>query len=877
MTLAAPDSTFDSALDGSRAGFGIHALMVMSGFAGLGYQVIWTRMLSAALGAEALAVLAVVAAFFAGLAVGALVLDRRIAASRRPGLWYAALEVVIGLWTLALIWLIPTAAGAMAAAMGPEPSGPWRWAVAFGAPLLLLAPATVAMGATLPAAEKLYALRARTAAGVGGLYAANAFGAMLGALMTAAALTPALGHSAALAVFAAVNLLCAAGMLAGPARAEVALPPLPKAKAGRGPTPAGLALLFATGLIGIGYEVAVIRALAQAMHNTVYSFAAVVAVYLLGAAAGAALWQRFWRGAHPAGLMALTAATCGLSAVVAVGGPDLAPWLIAALATDGAAGGIAAELALAGLAFLAPAAAMGALFSSLAQAMRGPDGGLGAAFAANTAGAACAPLAVGLALIPAVGATGALAVLTLAYAALALAVWPAAIGRALPGAGAAVALAAFALGGPFDPRLVRAPEGGDIVRHIEGPSAAASVVVDAAGVNWLVVNGGFVMGGDGTAALDRVQGHFALMRHPNPSRALFLGVGAGATLAAAAAHADLRAEGVELSPEVAALIPHFAAAQADIAGSEGRVTVATADARRFVRVAPDLYDVIVADNFHPAKDGAAMLYTVEHFRALRDRLTPDGVVVQWLPLHQLDVPTLRLILRSFLDVFPDAQLSVGNANIITPILALSASRDGRSPALEALLRRPINPSLGLALEAVGLDSPFALHGGFLAGPEALTEFAGAGPLNTDDHPLAASMAPRTVYAPLPPAPERLLALIDALPRRAADAIALPPTTWAQGFAERLEAYWAARDAFIRLGATRAPTGDAARDAEWLAPALVDIVRVSPDFTPAYAPAVALARRLGATDTYGARALLAALIRAAPARPEAGAALAELGG
>ncbi|MFN3616094.1 MAG: hypothetical protein ACK4WC_16260, partial [Rubrimonas sp.] len=69
-------------------GFAIHALLVASGFAGLGYQVIWTRMLSAALGAETLAVLAVVAAFFAGLAAGALAFDRRIAASRRPGLWY---------------------------------------------------------------------------------------------------------------------------------------------------------------------------------------------------------------------------------------------------------------------------------------------------------------------------------------------------------------------------------------------------------------------------------------------------------------------------------------------------------------------------------------------------------------------------------------------------------------------------------------------------------------------------------------------------------------------------------------------------------------------------------------------------------------------
>ena len=44
------------------------ALMLASGFAGLGYQIIWTQEFALCLGTESASVLAVVAAFFAGLA-----------------------------------------------------------------------------------------------------------------------------------------------------------------------------------------------------------------------------------------------------------------------------------------------------------------------------------------------------------------------------------------------------------------------------------------------------------------------------------------------------------------------------------------------------------------------------------------------------------------------------------------------------------------------------------------------------------------------------------------------------------------------------------------------------------------------------------------
>jgi spermidine synthase len=78
-------------------------LMTLSGFASLVYQIVWTQQLGTWLGHEVAAVLAVVAAFFGGLASGSWALGRCIARSPHPGRWYAALELVIALWGLVLL------------------------------------------------------------------------------------------------------------------------------------------------------------------------------------------------------------------------------------------------------------------------------------------------------------------------------------------------------------------------------------------------------------------------------------------------------------------------------------------------------------------------------------------------------------------------------------------------------------------------------------------------------------------------------------------------------------------------------------------------------------------------------------------------------
>src|SRR5260221_14730362 len=84
------------------------ALMLASGFAGLGYQIVWTAQCALFLGHESAAVLAVVAAFFGGLSAGAGMLGPRIEKSSCPVRWYSGCELVIAFWGFVLVFAMPS-------------------------------------------------------------------------------------------------------------------------------------------------------------------------------------------------------------------------------------------------------------------------------------------------------------------------------------------------------------------------------------------------------------------------------------------------------------------------------------------------------------------------------------------------------------------------------------------------------------------------------------------------------------------------------------------------------------------------------------------------------------------------------------------------
>jgi spermidine synthase len=297
-----------------------------------------------------------------------------------------------------------------------------------------------------------------------------------------------------------------------------------------------------------------------------------------------------------------------------------------------------------------------------------------------------------------------------------------------------------------------------------------------------------------------------------------------------------------------------------------------ADARRYVRASDRRYDVIVSDNFHPARSGSGSLYTVEHFEAVRSRLETGGLFCQWLPLHQLDLQTLRSIVKSFLAVYPHGSAMLASNSLETPVVGLVGRADDGQFDAQALRKRMTNVVLPEMLGNAGIEDELALLGSFIAGPDSLRRFAGDAPANTDDLPVVAYHAPRITYAPDSLPRDRLLSLLRGLSIEPRELIAASPE---EALPARLAAYWAARNRFIESGQSVRPSHDVEEMLAQVREPLLSVLRISPDFRPAYDPLVRMAMALSQSDAPRARALLMELTQAQPARPEAQRALREI--
>lgn len=838
--------------------------MVASGFAGLGYQIIWTQECALWLGHEAAALLAVVAAFFCGLALGGLLLGRRIEASEQPRRWYAGCELLIGAWSSLLCFAWSPLSDAVLRLTGAEPSAIWQWTIAFGATFVVLLPATAAMGATVPAMERLVARESHHARSITLLYASNTAGAVLGVLATALWLIPALGLRQSALVCIALNLLCAALSLLFPARAEPV--PAPASAANVSKTRAALLRLALTGFLGVGYEVLVVRVLSQVTEDTVYTFALLLAVYLTGTAAGAALYRRYLEGCRSASklrdrLLAALAMSCWVGSACLFSAERVKDWALEGLG-GGLSAALAAEAVLALLAFGLPTLVMGAVFCHLCRAAKRAGVSFGRAFGVNLLAAAAAPVLLGVVVVPVLGSKLALLLVVLGYVALAGRrswrqpfVW-------LPTAGG---LGFAWLSPPL--QFVAVPAGGHVVTYREGVMAAVSVVEDAAGVARLFINNRQQEGSSASLRVDARQAVLPLLLHRAPHRALFLGLGTGVTASSAAADPTLQVDAVELLPEVVAASSRF------VVDGSSRLHIVAADARRYVRATDQRYDVIISDNFHPARSGSGALYTVEHFRAVQERLAEGGVFCQWLPLHQLDLGSLRSIVGSFLTAYPHAWAMIASNSLETPVLGLVGRANQERFDVAVLHERLGHLALPEWLPALALEDELAVLGSFAMGPAALKRFASGAPLNTDDHPVVAYSAPRITYAPDSSPRDRLIWLLREL-SVAPDELIEPPSD--PKWSSRLAAYWMARDRYVESGRDVRPSSRVEEMLAQVREPLLAVLRISPDFRPAYDPLLGMAQALAGSDVSSARQLLAELAAIQPTRTEAASALSLIG-
>ena len=733
------------------------AIFVLSGAAGLIYEIVWSRQLVLVFGNTTQAVSAILTGFFGGMAIGATIGGRIADRVRSPLRMYGLLElalVVVVLVTPVTFGLINEVyRGIYPALQGTPFLAIARLILA----VLALAPATIMMGATFPALVRHFTRTAALGQAFGRLYSANTMGAVVGTLLAGLVLIELLGLSGALRVGALCSAI--AGLVAlWLARGDTGVVPLdeehpePARTTATGAPPVGLraagkivwlplVIAFVSGLTSLGYQVAWTRLLTSGTGGLTYVFTVILALFLIGIALGATTFNAFRpRIKDPVRVLALSQIAV---AILGVAGLILVISQPRSLDAGNPMGSMGVLMGAAILTVLPVTIVMGFAFPTASELLRdergtgGSESGL--LLGVNTTGAIIGSLVIPFVLMPTIGSPLIIVVLALINIALGvgLALWARPRRSLLAGAGAIVAVLIVVLatipGVVVQPNVARILDRGAVLfesREDEIASVQAGQVGQTPEL-WV--------GGTSMTLLTvdaKLMPILPLIARPESERALVVAFGMG-TAHRTALIAGLRTDTVELVPSVPKMYGwYYPDANQVLADPDGRVIVA--DGRNHLELVADAFDIIVTDPPPPIQSsGVSVISSLEYYEAGRDHLTDGGVMMQWTPYGTSEAD-LKEHIRTFATVFPHVTVVNGFAGYGFYMLGSTEPISLDPAAGRSVLERP-----GVLADiSSAFDSPESTVDGWLDLIEARTwlvddevrAHAGTGPLITDDEP-----------------------------------------------------------------------------------------------------------------------------------------------
>jgi spermidine synthase len=743
-------------------------LFVLSGAAGLIYEVVWARQLVLVFGNTSQATATILTGFFGGLAIGGFAGGRIADRVARPLRLYGSLELVL----VVVVLLTPVSfrlVGELYRGVYPALSeNPGLLAlVRFGLSILALAPATLMMGATLPTLTRYLSRGPRGLAGAfQRLYAANTVGAIVGTILAGFILIELLGLTGALLAGAACS--ATAGVVAllldrrwgslGSGEAEAAdSRPEPAAPAAVRPADSAagpsrrrlaLGLAFVSGLTSIGYQVTWNRMLGAGTGSSTYVFTIILALFLIGIAVGAVVLAAVRPKRRQAPVL-IGVAQVATAILVVAGAAVLAS---PAKPFNGSApdflGALQSFAWSAAVVVLPPTIAMGMTFPATASMVGGEAGAegseSGALLAVNTVGSIVATFVLPFVVIPLIGSPATLAGLALTNAIVGGALlvrsrWARPVVRWVGGvASAAVSIlvvVALVSGSAFrNPTTALLADTGGKVFAATEDEIASVVAGEASGYPQLWVAGT-------SMTLITVDTKFMpllpLMLRPSADRGLAIAFGMG-TAFRTSLRAGVRTDVVELVPSVPQMFHwYYPDASQVLADPNGRVIIA--DGRNHVELTSDTYDFVIVDPPPPIESsGVSVISSLEFYQAAKARLNPDGVMVQWVPYGQTQDEFLAHV-RTFLAVFPNVRVIAGAGGYGFYMIGSDGPVDLTPEGIAAVLNRPgvladVNDAPDSHQRTVEQWTQ-TLMGLTWASGDQLRTAVGPGPLITDDRPL----------------------------------------------------------------------------------------------------------------------------------------------
>jgi predicted membrane-bound spermidine synthase len=711
---------------------GVTAMLFVSGSAALIFQVAWMRELRLVFGATTAAAAAVLAIFMAGLGLGSAVLGPRADRSANPLRLYGQLEVIVALAVAASPFLVSLAASFYFALGGQFALGVGgATVVRLLLAMLVLGVPTFVMGGTLPAA-----VRSVTAVGdqrrraLAVLYGVNTLGAVCGTFVATFFALETLGTRATLWFGCAMNLLIGLAAIRFSQRIapSVARPDLDRDAT---PTTEGSAafVYLTAAVLGFTFftlELVWYRMLGPILGGTTFTFGLILCVALLGIGLGSTAYHLLFRWVRPSwSILALTCAAEAVCAALPLAlGDRLAifagRWSMYSYTFPGLVAGWFAVMVI----VVFPVALVSGLqfpllVAMLGQGRTGVSRQLGMTYAWNTLGAIAGSLVGGFGALPLLTAPGAWRAVVLLLVALA-AIQAARSWRSGGWTHAAVAalmLLAVVFAWQQGPTAVwrhgGIGAGRAAVPPPEAPNAVQmwlnelrrNLVWEAEGVEssiGITAPDGlsFIVNGknDGNAIADAgTQIGVAVIGaalHPEPKTGLVIGLGTGESAGWLASMPTIeRVDVVELEPAIDEMAQRSSGLNHDVL-NHPKVRRIYDDGREFVLSTDEKYDLIISEPSNPYRAGVASLYTQEFYRAVRERLTPDGIFIQWVQAYEVDGATVHAVLATARTVFDHVEVWQS----IPSDLQLICSQQPIRYSAEQLRARVAEPALAAALK-----------------------------------------------------------------------------------------------------------------------------------------------------------------------------------
>jgi spermidine synthase len=631
------------------------------------------------------------------------------------------------------------------------------------------------MGGTIPMLTQALARSLDDATGTHALvYGFNTTGAFAGALAAGFWIVPALGLAGALVAMAVVNLAAGAIFVALGRRASAAPPlPPPEADVRVEGFAAFAGAAFLTGFAMMTLQTVLIRMGGLSFGSSEFTFAMVVAVFVLCIALGS--FAVSWLPRIPPGLVVVAFWAMVILLVLLYQPLQDSPYWAHRLRVRFSdlpssfypyhAAGFAGVLAVIGLPVALSGAALPLFFHHLRREVGQLGDVAGRLYSWNTLGSVVGALLGGYALLFWLDLHHVfrLGIAALAVAGALITVRVLGLGRL----GVAVSLAAFLAAvaslpawspnrlasGLFRKRL-------PLEQTFAGPEALfasliskhripfydddpnTSVAVFGSPPDAIIVNGK----SDSSLAGDRTTTCLAALvpalLAERTERAFVVGYGTGVTAGELAVLPPMREVLVaEISTGVMEAAPLFDYGNQQASTLE-TLRIVRGDAFRALLRSQGRFDVITSEPSNPWVTGVEMLYSREFLEAARDHLAPGGVFGQWFHTYETDDATVALVLRTYASVFDHVAVwhLTGYDHLLLGVRDAESALD-----IERIVTRAGTPAFAAGLRRCKIESPPALFAHELLPLGVLHAAIPPGELHTLHHPRLSHLAARAFF------------------------------------------------------------------------------------------------------------------------------------